>query len=371
MIAVRVLAFAVGLFLLQAVLRSAIRTVVVPRGEQVLITRVLFLCMRAVYSPLAERHHDAERRHAVLSRYAPMALVTLALVWALGIIAAFTPMLWAVSDLDIRNALRLSGSSITTLGFAPAPNTATTVLVVGEALLGLGVVALLITYLPTIYGSFSRRETEVLKLEVRAGSPPSPATFIMRLHAIDWTSRLGTIWEGWETWFEELEESHTSQPSLALFRSKRATSSWITTAGSVLDTIALAHSALDLPREPQAPLTLRAGFLALRSIASYYGLRTPEDPRPNDPISISRADFDELVEELELAGVPVRVDREQAWRDYAGWRVNYDEALLGLCALVGAPEARWSSDRSARFHRPLLRTGMKWRVDLLDAPDSW
>ena len=39
-------------------------------------------------------------------------------------------------------------------------------------------------------------------------------------------------------------------------------------------------------------------------------------------------------------------DRDQAWRDFAGWRVNYDTVLLAACDLTSAPEAPWSSDRA-------------------------
>ena len=43
-------------------------------------------------------------------------------------------------------------------------------------------------------------------------------------------------------------------------------------------------------------------------------------------------------------------DRDQAWRDYAGWRVNYDTVLLALADLIMAPYAPWTSDRSAPDH---------------------
>jgi hypothetical protein len=39
------------------------------------------------------------------------------------------------------------------------------------------------------------------------------------------------------------------------------------------------------------------------------------------------------------AGVPLKADLEQAWRDFAGWRVNYDRVLLALAALTMAPHA--------------------------------
>lgn len=49
---------------------------------------------------------------------------------------------------------------------------------------------------------------------------------------------------------------------------------------------------------------------------------------------------------LEDAGVPLKADRDQAWRDFAGWRVNYDKVLLATCDLTTAPTAPWSADRA-------------------------
>ena len=121
---------------------------------------------------------------------------------------------------------------------------------------------------------------------MRAGSPPSPTKFLQRMHAIGWVDRLGLQWEPWETWFEELQESHTSQPSLALFRSQSWRNSWVTTAGAVLDTAAISEAAIDQPSQPEAALMLRAGFLALHDIAAFYGLDVVREPAPNDPISV-------------------------------------------------------------------------------------
>lgn len=103
---------------------------------------------------------------------------------------------------------------------------------------------------------------------------------------------------------------------------------------------------LDIPHEPQADLTIRAGFLALRQIADYFGFAYNPDPKPTDPISITKEEFLAVVEELRAANVPLKADLEQAWRDYAGWRVNYDSVLLDLARLTMAPYAQWISDRS-------------------------
>lgn len=368
----RLLTFLVGASLLVATIRSSIRTVVVPRGERVFLTRVMFGSFRSIYRTAARRHRQPERRHAVMSRYAPMTTMFLAGIWAAGVITSFALMFWAMTSRSFVQSFELSGSSFTTLGFAQDHDQLVIGFIILEAIMGLGIVALLISYMPTIYGHFSRREELVLKFEVLAGGPPRPEAFLTRVQSIGWTARLGTIWDSWESWFEQLEESHTSQPALPFLRSQHPVNSWVTTAGAVLDTIAIVESSLDLPREPQGAITLRAGFLALQSIAHFYGAPIEVEPAPNDPISISRAEFDGMLDRLAESGLPVRTDREQAWRDFAGWRVNYDRSLLALCELCDAPDALWSSDRSDRFvAAPSLFRMRDWRMFPAENPPSW
>src|SRR5690349_6245967 len=88
-----------------------------------------------------------------------------------------------------------------------------------------------------------------------------------------------------------------------------------------------------------------AGYLALRSIAAFFRISSDPNPSPTDPISVSRAEFEAALDEMAEAEVPLKADRDQAWRDFAGWRVNYDFVLLALAELMIAPAARWSSDR--------------------------
>ena len=94
---------------------------------------------------------------------------------------------------------------------------------------------------------------------------------------------------------------------------------------------------------------MRAGFFALRAVAEYFGIPYDPDPLPADPISITRDEFVEACDQLVAAGIPVRADRDAAWLDFTGWRVNYDVPLLGLAGFVMAPYAPWSSDRSLRL----------------------
>ena len=104
-------------------------------------------------------------------------------------------------------------------------------------------------------------------------------------------------------------------------------------------------SVLEIDRPPQAALAIRAGYLALRQVADFFNIHNPSDPQPTDPIAIKRHEFDAAVDRLAEAGLPVVEDRDQAWRDFAGWRVNYDECLLGLAQMVDPPTAPWTADR--------------------------
>ena len=114
----------------------------------------------------------------------------------------------------------------------------------------------------------------------------------------------------------------------------------------MLDGAALVLSSVDIPRDVEAEFCIRAGYLCLRGIADYFQIPYDPDPRPDDPISIGRDEWETAISELEAIGVALKPDRDQAWRDFAGWRVNYDTVLLALARLTEAPPAVWSSDRA-------------------------
>ena len=233
MVAVRALAFAAGFVFALATLFSAVWTVVIPRGERVRITSAVFAFMRRSFEWRAARVKTFDHKDRILARFAPISLILLPGVWAVGILLGFIPMFWALGVDSWRDAVELSGSSLLTLGFERTDEFPTIVLSFVEALLGLGIVALLISYLPTIYGHFSRREAQVAKQESRAGSPPTPKAMLIRAHSLGQLDNLHATWTEWEDWFVALEESHTSFSALCFFRSLQPNRSWIISAGAV------------------------------------------------------------------------------------------------------------------------------------------
>ncbi len=345
----KIVSLALGAGLVIATLSAAVRTFVLPRSADVLLTRWVFRGMHALFRMRADRTRTFAERDHVMALFAPASLLALPAVWIALVMLGYTGIYWALGIQPPFEAFRTSGSSLLTLGFAPVDGWPLTLLAFSEATIGLGLIALLIAYLPTFYNAFSQRETAVAMLEIRAGSPPSAITMLARANRLDRLSQLGELWEAWEFWFTQIEESHTSLAPLVFFRSPQPDRSWITAAGAVLDAASLAASALDIPRDVRADLCIRSGYLALRRIADFFHIEHDADPRPDDPISIARIEFDGACDQLEEEGVPLKPDRDQAWVDYTGWRVNYDTVLIALAALTMAPYAPWISDRSLRW----------------------
>jgi hypothetical protein len=365
MLVLQIVAFVAGLAIVAWVLETAIRTVVLPRRADVLMTAIIFRSVGAIFVWFANRRKRYEDLDRILALQAPVTLITLVITWLVLVLFGFSLMFWAVDpDAGYGAAFKLSGSSLTTLGFADAGTVVEQVLAFTVAGMGLMLLTLLITFLPSIYGAFSRREAKVALLEVRAGSPPTAVEFLIRYHRIGWLDRLGDEWEEWEAWFADIEESHTTYPALPFFRSPQPDRHWVIAAGTVLDAASISASTVrDVPRAP-AGLVIRSGYIALRRIASAYGIRYNPDPSPTDPVSITRQEFDAAYDQLAESGVPLLDDRDQAWLDYAGWRVNYDSVLLALAEMLHPPYAPWTSDRSTTDHlRPHLPSIRRARRD--------
>jgi hypothetical protein len=350
----RVLAFTSGGIIVAHTILSAIRTFVLPRSENVFLTRLVFQTVFRIFQVgLRWRKTYPERDH-LMAYYSPIALLLLPVVWLTLSTIGYTAIFWAVGVRPLYDAFLLSGSSLLTLGFAPVNNLVQMLLAFSEATFGLLFVALLISYLPTMYTAFNEREAAVSMLEVRAGDPPTAVAMIVRMYRIKGLQYLSQEWIKWERWFVDLEQTHTSLIPLVFFRSPHVGQSWVVAAGTILDAAAITASTLDLPRDPQAELCIRAGYLALRNIVDFFGLPYNRNPLPTDPISVSEAEFAAMYQQLVAAGVPVKPDMEQAWRDFAGWRVNYDRVLLILAGLTMAPEALWSGDRVVKDVSPGL-----------------
>ena len=312
------------------VLGSALRTVVVPRDEQSLITRWCSwgsgACSTCA-SGGSTRGRPSTGGWPATPRWPSSCLPA---AWITVVLLALTPMFWALGAGFPRDSFTRSGSSLLTLGFAFANDLPATVLSFAAATIGLGLVALLISYLPSIYAQFSRREVLVGQMDTRAGTPPDPVVLLTRAHAIGLLPELDQLWRDWERWFVEVDESHTSNVALAFFRSQHPQRSWLTAAGCVLDAAALRFV---VPRS--SPLVRGPALPAVgvpHAAPSVGPVRDPLRPRPLSPRSGSRSSARSSRAPSTGSSTPGFRWSPTGTRpgaDYSGWRVNYDEPLLG------------------------------------------
>ena len=330
-----VVVFLVGAAVVLATILSAIRTVVLPHGRTSNMTRILFVTVRRVLVVHRRIPGMSTRRHEVMSLYAPLTLICLPLVWLTGAFVGSTAMFWALGTRPFRSAFKAAGSSMLTLGFSDFDDYPRMTLAFFVAALAISVLALLlVTYLPTMYQAYSSREIALTGLETYAGEPPDPVELLLRSNRIGADDQLAEIWRFWRSWFFEARDTHTALPAVVLFRSNSVEREWVPAVEALLDAAALWNSVCTRSQDPDASLCIRAGSMALNDIADTFRLDSVTDPNPDDPISVDRARFDAMYDELDREGL-VRVDdRDAAWTAWAGWRVNYDVAVTGLVALT-------------------------------------
>lgn len=339
----RLLAGLVGGWLIITTVSGAIRSFVLPRSESVRLNVFVFGGVRALFNFAARHANTYTRRDRIMSHYAPVGLVALPIGWLALVGVGYTGIYWALGVEGFTKCYELSGSALLTLGTTSERGLLINVFSYSEATLGLLLLTLLISFLPTIYQAFSRREMVVAQLELRAGVPTSAAGLLTWLGHDGNFENDDAQWLAWEQWLVEIDETHTSLPVLAFFRSPQGGRSWVTSAALILDAANLLFSALDVPRSRQIELTFKAGCLALNRVHRFFDhtsetkpteLRTPAEQAAADP---GRPDFAQVWQQLGAAGLPRRPDEETAWQHYHERRRLYAPAVAFLGKLLMTP----------------------------------
>jgi len=339
-----VLAIVLGLALMLAAANSVIATLLIPRGRVGGLMRFLDRFVGMAFHLAVRRIADYSRRDTVLAALAPALIMVQLLVWLASFWLAFT-LLLVPATASLRHAARESVSSMLTLGFTTTTGGWATFVDAVAAVTGLVVIALQIAYLPTLYGAFNRRETEVTLLEARAGEPPWGPELLARTQYGILGVDFAAFFAAWERWAADIAESHVSYPVLLRFRSPRPLTSWVVALLAVMDAAAMQAAVAPAATPVQARLFLRMGFVCLRRLARTAGLTVDEDPRPDGPLELTEADFEIGYDRLVRDGYPVERTAAEAWPHFRGWRVNYEAAAYALAYELDAVPARWAGSR--------------------------
>ncbi len=360
-----VLALVLGALAALFVLGSALKTVVLPQQGNPRLSQFVFAL---VYRILVHRWRDGGGARSLRRLYAPVALVSLPLAWMILMMLAFTCVYWGTYDLSWSRAFEISASSLTTMGFAEPNGAGRIWIAFVEATIGLGLVALLISYLPTIYSAYNGREKGTNRLRPIAGSPPSAPEFLRSLRRIG-SFDIPDIWRNSAQWMLDLEQTHTAFPILTYFPESDTEQSWVATVGTVLDASALAFSVSDIdfdevfPDQQKGPLTVlvyglplivriaRAAFVPLPPTARLQDCMA-RSGEPAPAVSITRDEY--LAAMAAVSGIlDLEPGREkEAWRRFAWIRSAYDPALRALAGVTLATPAPWTTDRPAKVGKP-------------------
>ncbi len=347
------LLFTLGLAVVILTVASVVFTLVLPR-QPVGIERLSLVVNRAsrlFFVGLSRLAKSYEAKDTILAPTAPVALVAQLLVWAACLIVGFALML-AAGPSSFADGLLQSMTALFTVGAVHIGGTPDSGIDISVGAIWVVIVALQIAYLPAIYGSFNRREGLVSLLESRAGQPAWGPELLVRHQLVGISDTLPGLYADWEVWAADVAESHTTYPVLLLFRSPEPWLSWLIGLLAVLDAGAM-HLALAPETAPsQARLCLRMGFTLLNRIAKSLKWDVDLDPDPDGAIQLEFTEFAQAVTMLEGSGFPLERSAEEAWKDFKGWRINYEEVAYRLADRLTAPPAPWSG---ARRH---LRTGV-------------
>jgi nitrate reductase NapE component len=297
----------------------------------------LFLCFAwALWAGIGRQIKPHCERERFLSLFGPISMVGLFSIWAIGLMAGFGLVFWSLerhlpNHYDLGSYLYMSGTTLVTLGygdFTPHAVSAKAI-AVAEAATGFGLLAVMISYLPVLYQLFSRRETYVMQLDGRAGSPPTAGVLLGRHASNQALHKLDDLLLDWEKWCAELVESHLSYPMLSFYRSQHANQNWLTALAAITDCCVIVMVGLkDVPAF-QAKMTFAMARLAMVELCRVFHL----SPIPHPEDRIGRDEFQALNAELSASGL-AWVDSGAADGKVAEFDATYEPFLQALARFL-------------------------------------
>jgi hypothetical protein len=324
-----VLSLIAGIACLALALLDAFQTVILPRRAtgRFRITHLFYAVTWRPWAWLAGRIQNERKRETMLSFYGPLSLVLLIIVWAAALVLGFALIFYGIGSpfidplgrpVGLRSDLYVSGTTLFTLGLGDVVPHSYVIrdLVILEAGMGLGFVAMVIGYFPVLYSAFSRREVSISLLDARAGSPPTAAELLRRHGFAGGDDALTLLLEEWERWSAELLESHISYPLLCYFRSQHTHQSWIGALTAILDTCALLIAGVQERPARQAQLTFAMARHALADLSQIFSLKPAKNVSDRLPERQFHALYDQLCESgMRLCRDPQSGDRLNKLRE--------------------------------------------------------
>jgi hypothetical protein len=364
---VRVAALAIGLIFCLGAVLDAFQTIILPRRPtgRLRITRLFYLITWGPWAALARHVSNRKVREQIYSTFGPGSLLLLLVVWATVLVSGFALIFYGLgtpfTDLEglsspapmahFRTDLYVSGTTLFTLGLGDVQprSLAARALLVVESGTGLGFVALVIGYVPVLYGAFSRREVPVALLDGRAGSPPTSAELLRRHAFPGGQEALVVLLVEWERWAAEMLESHVSYPILCYYRSQHDNQSWLSALTAILDACALLISVVPGVASRQAQLTFAMARHALVDLGHVFHLEGKEGQwQARGGVNrLEQVNFNLLCGFMSEAGLRLCGDPESPARLHA-LRALYEPHAAALADYLGMSLPGWVPEPRAK-----------------------
>src|SRR5512132_4375498 len=114
---IHTLVFFAGLVTVILTLFSALSTFVLPRAARSQLNRIVFGLLRRIFDFVLHFAKSYPRRDTIMAYYAPIGVMLLVPTWYTLIALGYAAIYWSLGVGNFSQAVRLSGSSLLTLGF--------------------------------------------------------------------------------------------------------------------------------------------------------------------------------------------------------------------------------------------------------------
>ncbi len=274
------------------------------------------------------------------------------MVWAVVLVLGYGLIIAGVADQfhpspqDLATSIYISATTLVPLSygdFVPEGGIARAV-IIAESATGVGIAALVITLLFSLYESFRSREELVVSLDAMAGAPPSGVQILETAAKHGMRPELKSMFDEWRGWSAMVLESHLAYPLLVYFRSSHDNEAWVNSFGAVMDAAVLIISTVDDDSEGPARLMFRIGTHLVEDMSWVFGLKAATDG------IVERDEYRVAVDRLIKSGYNVR-DTEAGWKQFSELRSKYASPLNQMAHWLVIPPAEWIGDRSYIPHR--------------------
>ena len=344
----RVVAAVGGVVLIVVILSDAVATLIVTQGSSGLWrpARLYYAATWRGVRSLSARVPD-RAGEGVLNVYPALSLLGLLVLWLAGLMIGWSLVYWGIHQhvtgtSDFGSIVYYAGTSLVTPVFGSAHGVVVRLLTLLETLTGVVTIALMISYLPALYGAYSRREARLLTLDDPQGGRLTPVR-VVAVHApggdLDMLYR---SFAEWEAWTADVLESHVSYPMLALFRSQHAGQSWVTALGVLTDAATLTSACVVGAKEREPYFLYRRGRRAVLEISSRVHVPATGRIAP----WLTEENFEPAWRGLVELGLPLR-DKAEAWADLQSIRATYGDDLERLIDFLVAPRGFWGHSAEA------------------------